>query len=275
MSNRNMPRQLAQHIIGEDLRHQAHAFDVVHLLPVRARNPRRLLPAMLQRIQAPVRHARRIRMAIHRHHTTLFAQLIERRPVFFLVQIFHRMILQLEKFIHYAVTTSSANCSSSEPAHDPFSATTGSSITFVPLIEISKLPLVTSPSEAIHTLGCSASTVRIASRCSSSVEIITDDPISLKNRSFSANGSVSDTVIDTLKPSSRGKHAFANATADPPSEISVAEASKPCSESATSALCSAASSVRSSTGGVPHSSCSTVFAYSVEPNSRRICRPPP
>src|SRR5271170_2771110 len=118
---------------------------------------------MLQRVQPPVRHARGICVAIHSHHATLFAQLIERRTVF-LVQIFRRIILQPETFIHYAVTTSSANCSSNAPVHDLFSARIGSSTTFVPLIEISKLPLVTSPSEAIHTFGCSASTVRIASR---------------------------------------------------------------------------------------------------------------
>ena len=80
----NVPGQSRQHLVGEDLAHQPHTLDVVHIMPIRAGNPRRLLPAMLQRIQPPVRHPRGIRMTIHRHDPALLAQLIERRAVLFL-----------------------------------------------------------------------------------------------------------------------------------------------------------------------------------------------
>ena len=77
MANRQFAGQFGQHIVGEDVGHQAHALDVVKVGVIGRGNARGLLPAMLQRIEGEICLARRIGMAVHRDHTTLFPQLIQ------------------------------------------------------------------------------------------------------------------------------------------------------------------------------------------------------
>ena len=69
-------RQLLQHVVGEDLRHQPHALDVGQVLAVGRGDARRLLSAMLQRIEAEVGLPRRVGMPVNGDHAALFAQLV-------------------------------------------------------------------------------------------------------------------------------------------------------------------------------------------------------
>ena len=73
------PGQLAQHVVGEDLRDQAHALDVGQVQSVGRGDARRLLPAMLQRIEAEIGLARGIGMAVDGDDAALFAQLVSGR----------------------------------------------------------------------------------------------------------------------------------------------------------------------------------------------------
>ena len=68
--------QFRQHVVGEDVGDQAHALDVVKVGVVGGGDAGGLLPAMLQRVQREIGLARRVGMAVNRHHSTLFAQLV-------------------------------------------------------------------------------------------------------------------------------------------------------------------------------------------------------
>ena len=72
------PGQLGQHIFGENVGYQAHSFDVEEIGVIRGGDARRLLPAMLQRIQGEIGLPRRIGMAVDRDHSAFFAQFVER-----------------------------------------------------------------------------------------------------------------------------------------------------------------------------------------------------
>ena len=74
MTNRHLPRQFLQHIIGKDFRHQAHALDVRKMLSIGRGDAGGFLPAMLQRVQAEIRHPRRIGMAVNGNDTALLVE---------------------------------------------------------------------------------------------------------------------------------------------------------------------------------------------------------
>ena len=76
MTDRHLPRELLQDLISKDFRNQPHALDVGEVLPIGGSNARRLLPAMLQRIQAEIRHPRRISMPVNGNNAALLVQLV-------------------------------------------------------------------------------------------------------------------------------------------------------------------------------------------------------
>ena len=72
----SVPRKLGQHVLGEDIRHQAHGLVRVQGHAVGADDPGGLLSAMLQRVQAQVSELLRLRVRIDRHHPALFAKFV-------------------------------------------------------------------------------------------------------------------------------------------------------------------------------------------------------
>ena len=66
--------KLGQHVVGKDLRDQAHAFDVGEMLAVGGGDARRLLSAMLQRVEAQVGLARGVGMAVDGDDAALFVE---------------------------------------------------------------------------------------------------------------------------------------------------------------------------------------------------------
>ena len=74
--------QLGEHVVGEDLRNQAHALDVGQMLAVGRGDAGRFLPAMLQRVEAEVGLARGVGMAVDGDDAAFFVQLVaDRRAV--------------------------------------------------------------------------------------------------------------------------------------------------------------------------------------------------
>src|ERR1700744_3084668 len=90
-----------------------------------------------------------------------------------------------------------------------------------------------------------------------------------------ATGTFSGSFVPhpTLKPIPLEHAAFASATANPPSEISLAELTLPVEVAAIRHFCIAIISCasKSKEGGDPHKEFKIVRAYSEEPNSRRLC----
>ena len=68
--------QLGQHVVGKDLRDQAHALDVGQMLAVGGGDAGRLLPAMLQRVEAEIGLARGVGMAVDGDDAALFVELV-------------------------------------------------------------------------------------------------------------------------------------------------------------------------------------------------------
>ena len=68
--------QLRQHIFDKDIRDQAHGLVRAQVHPVRADDPRRLLPAMLQSMQPQVGELFRLGVRINRHHPALFTKFV-------------------------------------------------------------------------------------------------------------------------------------------------------------------------------------------------------
>ncbi len=66
--------QFGEHIVGKNIRDQAHALDVGEICVVGGCNSGRLLSAMLQRVQREVGLARGIRMAVNGDHAAFFAE---------------------------------------------------------------------------------------------------------------------------------------------------------------------------------------------------------
>ncbi len=76
MSDGQRARHFRQRFGGKDIGDQPHRLMQAKHLAVRRHNARRLLPTMLQRVQAQVGKLRRLRMAVDGHHATFFTQLI-------------------------------------------------------------------------------------------------------------------------------------------------------------------------------------------------------
>ena len=68
--------QLLQHVVGKDFRDQAHALDVGEVLAVGGGDARRLLAAMLQRVEAEIRLPCRVGMPVNGDDAAFFAQLV-------------------------------------------------------------------------------------------------------------------------------------------------------------------------------------------------------
>ena len=73
VSDGQRARQAAQRVCIEDVGDQPHGFVELQTLAVGRRNPRRLLPAMLQCIQAKVSELGGLGMAVDGYHATFFA----------------------------------------------------------------------------------------------------------------------------------------------------------------------------------------------------------
>src|ERR1700675_449815 len=63
MADGDAAREMRDYLRRENLLHVAHGFVDVHVRAVRRRDPRRFLSAMLQRVEAEIRHLRRFGMA--------------------------------------------------------------------------------------------------------------------------------------------------------------------------------------------------------------------
>src|SRR5206468_10608712 len=72
-----------QDLLAEDLRHVAHAAVADEGLPVRGHDARRLLPPVLEGVEAQVRERRRLRMAEDADHAALLVELVEHPPAAF------------------------------------------------------------------------------------------------------------------------------------------------------------------------------------------------
>jgi hypothetical protein len=70
-----MGRELGEHVVGEDLRDQAHALDVGQMLAVGGGDAGRLLAAMLQGVEAEIGLAGGVGMAVNGDYAALFAEL--------------------------------------------------------------------------------------------------------------------------------------------------------------------------------------------------------
>ena len=75
--------EAAQDLLVEDLRHVAHAAVADEGLPVRGHDARRLLPPVLEGVEAQVRERRRLRMAEDADHAALLVELVEHPPAAF------------------------------------------------------------------------------------------------------------------------------------------------------------------------------------------------
>ena len=70
-------RQAGKNVFGEDIGHQAHALcAAAESSPFGADDARRLLPAMLQRVQAEVSELGRFGMAVDGHHAAFFVKFV-------------------------------------------------------------------------------------------------------------------------------------------------------------------------------------------------------
>src|SRR5439155_22144265 len=72
-----------QDLLAEDLRYVAHAAVADEGLPVRGHDARRLLPPVLEGVEAEVRERRRLRMAEDADHAALLVELVEHPPAAF------------------------------------------------------------------------------------------------------------------------------------------------------------------------------------------------
>ena len=68
--------QLGQHVVGEDLRDQAHALDVGQMLAVGGGDAGRLLAAMLQGVEAEIGLAGGVGVAVNGDDAALFVELV-------------------------------------------------------------------------------------------------------------------------------------------------------------------------------------------------------
>ncbi len=287
MPNRHMSRQLGQHIVGKDLRHQPHALDVVHLAahppkrfpPTPARDAatntvpstsaaphrdgykspsRRTLRAAYRTAYRPLRRRR-----LSPHSDLSFRSAAEESAVTTLAR--HQLVLQ-QKLAH-AVTTSSANCDSSARLHGSFRSpqrrlnqrnlarkdlhSLRNRLAQIERPDISRLieqraNLFRSPRPRRSPAPRSHSPRTVRSH--------TPPPISAPSDRLHSNVVLRSRTWPAPPPSRRPQY---------PCRVI-----KPRSASSTSALCSAASSFRSSHGGAPHSAPYFDFAYSELPNSR-------
>jgi hypothetical protein len=76
VADRHAAGKLGQHIVREDFRNQAHAFDVGETLAVGGGNAGRFLAAMLKCVKAEVSFARRVGMAVDGDDAAFFVQSI-------------------------------------------------------------------------------------------------------------------------------------------------------------------------------------------------------
>ena len=65
-----------EHIFGEDVGHRAHGLVRARSQAIGSDDPRRFLPAMLQRVQPQVSQLLRLRMGEDRHHTALVMKFV-------------------------------------------------------------------------------------------------------------------------------------------------------------------------------------------------------
>ena len=68
--------KLGKYVVGENLRHQAHALDVREMLPICGRDAGRLLAAMLQGVKAEISLACSVMVAVNGDHAAFFVELV-------------------------------------------------------------------------------------------------------------------------------------------------------------------------------------------------------
>src|ERR1700722_7098759 len=76
MPDRRIPRQRIQHMRLKNLFDLAHRAMQVQILAIARYNSRRLLPAMLQRVQTEIRKLRRLFVPKGSEHTTLVMETV-------------------------------------------------------------------------------------------------------------------------------------------------------------------------------------------------------
>ena len=76
MPDRGFARQFRNHRGRKNLLYVPHRLVDVQLCAIRRRNPRGLLPAMLQRVQAQIRHLRRFGVPENSEHAAMIVKVI-------------------------------------------------------------------------------------------------------------------------------------------------------------------------------------------------------
>src|SRR5215469_1521576 len=77
MSDGKRTRKSSKTLAGEDIGDQSHGLMQLDAFAIRRSNTRRLLPAMLQRVQAEVSELGSFGVAVNRSHSALFMQFVQ------------------------------------------------------------------------------------------------------------------------------------------------------------------------------------------------------
>ena len=78
MANRRVARQIADHVTGEDLLHQAHRLVVVQICAVTRNDAGALLAAVLKGVQREIGEVGGFRVAENRHHAAFVVKVVIR-----------------------------------------------------------------------------------------------------------------------------------------------------------------------------------------------------
>src|SRR5262249_29623994 len=134
--DRQIAPHLRQHIFGKDVGHQPHRFVLMQTKPVRGDDARRLLPAMLQRMQAEIRKLLRLRMREDRDDSAFVVEFIEGQ---------HLAIRTLHNQSAATSSTSVRSAASSADSYFWLNSASGDETTILPSSEISSRSPPVSP----------------------------------------------------------------------------------------------------------------------------------